>query len=88
LLQDALETTFGGWTRPHGELDGVWMDSHTRAPVQDTSRVFEVDVEEERLDEMRCLLRRAYHTFVQQSIRAEILGRAEYIEGGPDVEPL
>ena len=66
----------------------MWIDPQTKKPVQDTSRVFEVDVDENRLDEMRSLLRRACHTFVQQCIRVEILGRAEYIEGDPDDEPL
>lgn len=87
-LQDALQESFGGWTTPSGEVRGVWIDPATNQPVEDTSRVFEVDVDEERLDEIRALLRRVSVTFVQQCIRVTILGRAEYIEGGSDDVPL
>ena len=87
-LQDALTQSFGGWTTPSGEVHGVWIDPKTNVPVEDTSRVFEVDVDEESLDEIRSLVRRACRTFVQQCVRVVILGRAEYIEGGPDDEPL
>ncbi len=87
-LQDALARTFGGWTTPSGEIHGAWIDPQTKDEVRDTSRMFEVDVDEERLDEVRALLRRACRTFVQKCVRMVILGRAEYIEGGPNDEPL
>jgi hypothetical protein len=87
-LQDALTTRFGGWTTSGAEARGVWVDPDTNEPVEDTSRVFEVDVDESRLDEIRALLRRACRTFVQKCVRVEILGRPEYIEGVPDDEPL
>ena len=87
-LQDALIERFGGWTTSTAEAHGAWVDPSTNEPVEDRSRVFEMDVDEDRLDEIRALLRRACRTFVQQCIRVVILGRAEYIEGCPDDEPL
>jgi hypothetical protein len=86
--QDAVQQSFGGWTAPSAEVHGVWIDPQTNVPVHDTSRVFEVDVDENRLDEIRSLLRRACGTFVQQSIRVVILGKAEYIGRGPDDESI
>ncbi len=87
-LQDALQASFGGWSARVGEVDGVWIDPQTRKAVQDTSRVFEVDVDQDRLPEIRSLLGRTCLSFVQQCIRVEILGRVEYIEGDPDDQPL
>ena len=87
-LEDALTQSFGGFTTPGGKVQGVWIDPKTKKPVKDTSREFQVDVDEGRLDEVRALLQRACRTFVQQCIRVVILGRAEYVAGGPDNEPL
>lgn len=86
-LQDALEENFGGWSK-FGSSEGGWKDPERGIVVHDKCRVFEVDVAEGRLDELRALLRRACLTFCQKCIRAVILGRAEYIYGGPDNEPL
>ena len=87
-LQDALTQSFDGFTMPSGKVQGVWIDPKTSKPVKDTSREFQVDVDEGRLDEVRALVRRACRTFAQQCIRVVILGRAEYVAGGPNDEPL
>jgi hypothetical protein len=50
--------------------------------------MFQVDVEHERLEEVRLLLRQACLTFVQQTVRAVIDGRPEYLTPGPEDEPL
>jgi hypothetical protein len=87
-LQDALERSFGGWTAPDFRVRGAWIDPQLGSPVHDESRPFEVDVEEEKLGEIRSLLRRVCRTFVQQCIRVVILGRVEYVEAAPSDEPL
>ena len=86
-LMDTLYVSFDGWTEV-GEWPGVWKSEKTGAAVHDVSRAFQVDVDEARLDEIRALLRRACKTFVQQSLRVIIRGESEYLEGGPDDEPL
>lgn len=87
-LQDALTESFDGWSMHTGEVEGQWTNPKSGKTVLDKSRMFEVDVDEERIEEIRSILRRACHTFVQQTIRVVILGRADYIEGGQDDEPL
>jgi uncharacterized protein YaaQ len=82
-----LYQAFDGWTK--GErVEGAWRSATTGNPVYDTSRVFQVDVDEERLDELRGLLRRACKTFVQQCLRVIVRGEVEYLEGGDDDQPL
>ena len=85
-LLDVLYQEFSGWTDA-GKTRGMWADAAGK-PVFDKCRVFKVDVPEERLGEMRMLLRRACHTFAQQCIRAVIRGESEYIAREPDDEPL
>lgn len=82
-LRTALYREFGGWTKGE-QTAGVWRSEKTGQPVHDVSRSFEVDVEEERLDELRGLLRAACKTFVQQCIRMVVRGEAEYLQGGPE----
>lgn len=86
-LENAIYKAFGGVTG-RDRTSGLWRSPKTGNPVRDVSRVFEVDVPEDRLDAVRALLRRAYKTFVQQTIRVVIRGEADYISGGPDDEPL
>ena len=86
-LQDALHDQFGGRTEI-GKWPGNWRSSGSHKATRDTSRAFQVDVPEERLEEVRALLRRASKTFVQRAIRVIIKGEAEYLEGGPDDPPL
>lgn len=86
-LHDALYTNFGGWTRG-GTVQGVWRDPEKNRPVHDKSRTYEVDVPEERLDEIKGLLRRACLTFVQKCIRVKIDGKALYLSEEPHDESL
>lgn len=87
-LEDAIERAFGGWTTHAGQVRGVWVDPDTGTPVHDISRVYEVDVDEERIEETRLLLRRACRTFAQKCIRVVIRGYVEYLEPQSHDEPL
>lgn len=87
-LERALRESFGGWTKWDSLVRGVWIDPGTGCPVADESWTYEVDVDEARLEEIRYFLRRACRTFAQQCIRTVILGRVEYVEGGPCDHPL
>jgi hypothetical protein len=87
-LQDALYEQFGGWTSLPGRTAGVWKDRKTGKPVRDRCRLFQVDLEENRVDELREILRRACLTFVQQEIRAIVDGKPEYLGASPGHEPL
>jgi hypothetical protein len=67
---------------------GEWYDPEQKHLVREHSRLYEVDVPPDRLDELRELLRRACLTFVQKRIRVVVRGAAHYLrEEGTD-EPL
>jgi hypothetical protein len=52
--------------------------------VEDLSRRYTVAIPEERLDELRTLLRRAGNSFDQRAIYLEVAGYAELLEVGPE----
>jgi hypothetical protein len=87
-LQDALYERFDGWTRSPGLTVGAWRDRKTGKQVRDRCRVFQVDLETDRVEELREVLRRACLTFAQQEIRAIVDGRPEYLSASPSHEPL
>ncbi len=88
LLKDALFGTFGvGATLPP-DVSGVWQDPESGKVHEEESRVFIIDVEESRLDEIRRILRRACRTFEQKAVRVVIRGEVEYLEACPNDPPL
>ncbi len=88
LLQDALHRGFGGRTGPQrvfafrsAELvPGGWIPEGDQQAIEDESRLYKVSVREDRLDELRLLLRRVASSFDQQAIYLSIRGYVEYLE--------
>ena len=88
LLKDALFSAFGvGATWPP-DVRGIWEEPETGEIVEGESKVFQIDVDDDRLEDLRSILRRACRTFCQRSIRVVIRGEVEYLEAGPDDPPL
>lgn len=88
LLENALTEQFGGWTRLAGTAEGEWFDPEQGKAVRERSRVYEVDVSEERVGDLEALLRRCCITFVQKCIRLVVDGRARYVKEESNDEPL
>jgi hypothetical protein len=92
MLQDALLRTFGALTGPEAVLyyrsseavPGAWRPEQGGEPVEDSSRRYTVAVPEERVDELRALLRRAGNSFDQRVIYLEVGGYAELLEVRPE----
>ncbi len=88
LLQDALQRSFGGRTGPQkvfafrsAELvPGGWIPEGSSQAIEDESRLYRVSVREDRLDQLRMLLRRAASSFDQQAIYLSIRGYVEFLE--------
>jgi hypothetical protein len=87
LLEDTLTRTFGGWTR-EADVEGEWFDDEQGQAVRERSRVYSVDVPDDRLDELVALLRRACVTFVQKCIRLVVAGRTRLIREEKNEESL
>jgi hypothetical protein len=92
LLQDALLNAFGAVTGPETVLyyrnpvavPGAWSPGAGQEPVEDLSRKYTVAVPEDRLDEIRSLLRRAGNTFDQRVMYLEVAGYAELLQVRPE----
>jgi len=82
LLQDALLSTFGAVTGPEAvayyrnpvAVRGAWSPGAGREQVEDLSRKFTVAVPEDRVDELRAILRRAGNSFDQRVMYLEVAG--------------
>lgn len=91
LLQDALLGLFGGftgpetvvWYRPRETTRGVWSPAEGEMPLEDLSRKYVVAVPEERIDELRALVRRIGNSFDQQVMYLEVAGYAELVTVRP-----
>ena len=57
-LESRLTRLFGGWTR-QPDVVGEWFDEEQGVPVRELSRLYWVDVPEERMPELEALLRSA-----------------------------
>jgi len=92
LLQDALLRVVGGFTGPetvlcyrHRETTrGVWSPAVGEMPVEDLSRKYVAAVPQERIDELRALLRRVGNSFDQRVMYLEVAGYAEFLEVQPE----
>ncbi len=88
LLHNALHRGFGGRTGPRrvfafrsAELvPGGWSPEGGGEPIEDESRLYKVSVPEDRLDELRVLLRKVANSFDQQVIYLSIRGYVELAE--------
>ena len=88
FLQDTLLRLVGGFTGPetvlyyrHRETTrGVWSPADEEMPVEDLSRKYVVAVPQERLEELRALVRRIGNSFDQRAMYLEVAGYAELLE--------
>jgi hypothetical protein len=83
-LRRELYTLFAGQTLAPGLYAGVYKDPDSGQPVSDQSRRYIVAVPEERVDQLRELLRIACEHFVQKCIYLSVDGRVEFIGPEPD----
>ena len=65
-------------------VPGAWSPGAGQEPVEDLSRKYTVAVPEDRLDEIRSLLRRAGNTFDQRVMYLEVAGYAELLQVRPE----
>ncbi len=88
LLKQALLRHFGGWSGPEKVLvfrkeelvPGGWIPEGGSEPIRDESQRYTVSLPEDRLDELRTLLRKAANTFDQQVIYLSVRGYVEFVE--------
>jgi len=88
LLQDALLSTFGAVTGPEAvayyrnpvAVRGAWSPGAGRELVEDLSRKYTVAVPEDRVEELRAILRQAGNSFDQRVMYLEVAGYAELLE--------
>ena len=78
---------FGGHTGPETvvyvntkPVAGAWTPTRAGAAVEDESRKYTVAIPEDRLDELRGLLRQAGNSFDQKVIYLDVAGYAEFLE--------
>jgi hypothetical protein len=83
-LRDQLYDWFAGHTLAPGLYAGVYKDPDTGRPVSDQSRRYIVAVPEDRIDDLRDLLRAACEHFAQKCIYLSIAGRVEFV--GPELD--
>ncbi len=96
LLKEALLRRFGGWSGPErvtvfrsSELvPGGWTPERDSEPIQDESRRYTIGLSEDRLDELRAVLRRAARSFDQQAVYLSVRGYVEFVTPGPDDRSL
>ena len=92
LLQDALLKRFGALSGPETvvyyrqatAVPGAWSPGAGQGPVEDLSRKYTVAIPDDRLDELRALLRRAGNSFDQRAMYLEVAGYAELLEVRPE----
>lgn len=65
-------------------ITGSWLPEPTAEPVEDESRRYSVAVPEDRLDELRNLLRRAGNSSGQRAMYLEAGGVAEILDVRPE----
>lgn len=78
-LDNQLFVDFEGGTVAPGTYSGFYRDPDTGARVDDESRKFIVAVADDRLDDLRSLLRTACSVFQQKCIYLSISGRVEFV---------
>jgi hypothetical protein len=79
-LDFELFDRFAGGTVAPGFYKGFYRDPETGERVEDACKQFTVAIEEERLDDLRGLLRAACLLFGQKCIYLSIAGHVEFIE--------
>ena len=92
LLHDGLHRKFGGRTGPSRVfafrsaeiVPGGWSPDDGAETIEDESRLYKVSVPEDRLDELRALLRKAANSFDQQVVYLSIRGFVEFVEPGAE----
>jgi hypothetical protein len=92
LLQDALLRLFGGFTGPETVLyyrnrdtaRGHWSPAEGEMPVEDLSRKYVAAVPEERIEDLRALVRRIGNSFDQRAMYLEVAGYAELLTVRPE----
>jgi hypothetical protein len=83
-LRDQLYDRFSGHTLAPGLYAGAYKDPDTGRPVGDQSRRYIVAVPEDRVDDLRDLLRAACGQFAQKCIYLSVAGRVEFVGPEPD----
>jgi hypothetical protein len=83
-LEKTLLSRFGGLTRGP-DVFGAWLDP-SKNVVSEASRTYEVDVDENRLPEIRSLLSGVCSSFGQRILRSKIQDRAVYFN--PDASQV
>ncbi len=85
LLRNALRRKFEGFHFDIATVRGEWSPpDNLENVVEDESRKFTVAVPEEKIDELRMLLRRAGNSFDQRAIYLAVAGYAEFLEARPE----
>lgn len=92
LLHEALHRRFGGRTGPgrvyafrSAEIvPGGWIPEGSEQAIEDESRLYRVSVPEDKVDELRSLLRKAANSFDQQTIYLSVRGYVEFVTPRPE----
>jgi hypothetical protein len=79
-LDAELLLRFGGRTVAPGHQEGFYRDPDTGNRVDDRSIKFTVALENEKIDQLRSLLRAACLFFGQKCIYLSVAGHVEFIE--------
>jgi hypothetical protein len=83
-LEGELYERFTGRTLAPGFYAGVYKDPDTGQSVSDKSRRYIVAVTEDRVDDVRKLLREACERFWQKCIYLSVAGRVEFVSAADD----
>lgn len=79
-LEDQLWQKFGAGTEAPGLYTGFYPDPDTGERVSDESRRYIVALADDRLDDLRDLLRECCDVFSQKCIYLSIAGEVEFIQ--------
>lgn len=66
--------------RTADSIPGRWDPGEGEAAVEDESRKYTVAIPEEKVDELRALLKRAGNSFDQRAMYLEVAGNAEILD--------
>ena len=80
-LKEELVERFGGWSAIPG-VEGAWKSPRTGKAIADQSIQYTVAVADQKLGEVRMVLRKACIVFAQQCIYLSIAGRVEFARTG------